>query len=77
MNGTSMAAPHVSGLAALLVEDIGKEKPSQVAAQIRQSADDLGDSGTDGFYGAGRIIVAKALGLEGRESKRGPRPEKG
>jgi lantibiotic leader peptide-processing serine protease len=64
-NGTSMAAPHVSGLAALLVNEIGKEKPSQVAAQIRQSADDLGDPDKDMIYGHGRINVAKALGLEG------------
>jgi lantibiotic leader peptide-processing serine protease len=77
MQGTSMAAPHVSGLAALIVEDIGKGKPSEVAARIRKSADDLGDPGTDEFYGAGRINVAKALGLEGREYKGGPRPEKG
>jgi subtilisin family serine protease len=75
--GTSMAAPHVSGLAALLVQAMGKGKPSQVAAQIKKSADDLGDPGTDKFYGAGRINVAKALGLEGGESGRGSRPEKG
>jgi subtilisin family serine protease len=64
LNGTSMAAPHVSGLAALLVEDIGKGKPSKVSTQIRKSADDLGDRGEDVVYGHGRINVAKALRLE-------------
>ena len=62
--GTSMAAPHVAGLAALLVEDIGKDKPSQIRARIQQSADDLGQPGTDPFYGKGRINVPAALGLQ-------------
>lgn len=62
LSGTSMAAPHVSGLAALLVSQ-GVDKPSQVKARILQSADDLGQKGTDKFYGKGRINVANALGL--------------
>lgn len=61
--GTSMAAPHVSGLAALLVEDIGHGKPSQVKAKLQQSAEDLGERGTDPYYGKGRISVPRALGL--------------
>lgn len=63
-NGTSMAAPHVSGLAALIVEDIGKDKPSQVKAILQQSADDLGQPGTDPYYGKGRINVPAAIGLQ-------------
>jgi subtilisin family serine protease len=62
ISGTSMAAPHVSGLAALLVSQ-GIDKPSQIKARILQSADDLGQNGTDKFYGKGRINVANALGL--------------
>lgn len=62
ISGTSMAAPHVSGLAALLVEDLGKS-PSRVANQLMRSADDLGPRGTDPYYGKGRINVARALGL--------------
>lgn len=61
--GTSMAAPHVSGLAALIVEDIGHNKPSQVKARLQKSADDLGQPGTDPFYGKGRISVPRALNL--------------
>ncbi|HXE56665.1 MAG TPA: S8 family serine peptidase [Gemmatimonadales bacterium] len=60
--GTSMAAPHTSGLAALLVEDLGR-RPGQIRAALQQSADDLGEPGTDPFYGKGRINVAAALGL--------------
>jgi subtilisin family serine protease len=62
-SGTSMATPHVSGLAALLVEKIGKGQPSKVAAQIRKSSYDLGDPDKDVKYGHGRIDVAKALDL--------------
>jgi len=63
LSGTSMAAPHVSGLAALIVEDVGHGHPAQVKARLQQSADDLGQPGTDPFYGKGRINVARAVGL--------------
>jgi subtilisin family serine protease len=61
LGGTSMAAPHVSGLAALMVEDVGRN-PGLIRARIQQSADDLGQRGTDPFYGKGRINVAAAVG---------------
>jgi subtilisin family serine protease len=61
--GTSMAAPHVAGLAALLVEDLGRN-PSRIKARIQSSADDLGEPGADPWYGRGRINVPRALGLE-------------
>ncbi len=61
--GTSQAAPHVTGLAALLVAEQGRGHPAQIAASIRRSALDLGQPGTDPFYGQGRIDVARALGL--------------
>lgn len=60
--GTSMAAPHVSGLAALLVERYGRN-PGLIRAAIENSATDLGKPGVDPYYGKGRIDVAKALGL--------------
>lgn len=61
--GTSQATPHAAGLAALLVAETGKGHPQQIKNAIQQSADDLGEPGTDPFYGRGRINVAKALGL--------------
>jgi len=61
ITGTSMAAPHVSGTAALIVEDVGRN-PAQVRALLQQSADDLGQPGTDPFYGKGRVNVAAAVG---------------
>ncbi|HEY6139281.1 MAG TPA: S8 family serine peptidase [Thermoanaerobaculia bacterium] len=62
--GTSMATPHVAGLAALVVENVGHNKPSQVKAVLQQTADDLGQPGTDPFYGKGRINVPRAEGLQ-------------
>lgn len=64
IGGTSMAAPHVAGLAALIVEDVGRGRPAQVKTRLMQSADDLGARGTDPFYGRGRISVPRALGIE-------------
>jgi subtilisin family serine protease len=54
ISGTSMAAPHTSGVAALAVERVGKN-PGRVKSLIQQTADDLGEPGTDKFYGKGRI----------------------
>jgi lantibiotic leader peptide-processing serine protease len=62
MHGTSMASPHVSGLAALLVERHGKN-PGRVRQILHQSADKLGDSGNDPYHGKGRINIPRALGL--------------
>jgi len=60
-SGTSMSSPHVAGLAALMVEDYGRN-PAMVKTKIQQSADDLGQPGTDPYYGKGRINVATAVG---------------
>lgn len=63
--GTSMASPHVAGLAALLVEQYGRN-PRAITAAIQNSADDVlefGKPGMDDYYGHGRINVARALGL--------------
>lgn len=61
--GTSQATPHVAGLAALLVAEQGHGHPQQIKHAIEASADDLGQPGTDPFFGRGRINVGKALGL--------------
>jgi thermitase len=60
-SGTSMATPHVAGVAALV---LGKN-PSFTAAQVRSklqaSVDDLGAAGRDTSFGFGRVTLAKAL----------------
>nr|MBA2238885.1 S8 family serine peptidase [Lysobacter sp.] len=60
--GTSMAAPHVSGVAALIVGKHGGDlAPAQVERILRASADDLGDSGKDPIHGFGRVNAARAV----------------
>lgn len=56
--GTSQAAPHVSGLAALLVAQFGKKQPQKIKQMIEQTADPI-----TAFLGNGRINVQRALGL--------------
>ena len=60
VTGTSMAAPHASGVAALIAEDIGRH-PGRIKTKLQQSADDLGQPGTDPAYGKGRINAAHAV----------------
>ena len=60
--GTSMATPHVAGVAALIIgANGGSMHPAQVHAKLRQSADDLGEAGRDPFYGLGRVNAANAV----------------
>ena len=61
--GTSQAAPHVTGLAAMLVGKHGKNKPAQIRQRLTKSVDDLGPKGRDDAHGWGRINVPRALGL--------------
>jgi subtilisin family serine protease len=60
-SGTSQAAPHVSAVASLVIEDIGR-RPGRVKTILQQSADDLGKKGNDPFYGKGRLNAAAATG---------------
>ncbi|MBF0286917.1 MAG: S8 family serine peptidase, partial [SAR324 cluster bacterium] len=62
-SGTSMAAPIVAGAAALILDQNPTLTPAEVKNLLETTADDLGPSGYDGFFGAGRINIAKALGL--------------
>jgi serine protease len=58
--GTSMAAAHVSGLAALLVSQ-GVTDPAAIEAILKQSATDLGSPGRDNEYGYGLVNARAAL----------------
>ena len=59
--GTSMAAPHVTGTAALLVSILGRN-PDAIKERIEESADQIGSIQVRGFYGNGRLNVARAVG---------------
>ena len=62
--GTSMAAPHVSATAALVIASgvIGpRPTPAQVEARLKATATDLGARGRDSRYGAGLVNAARAV----------------
>jgi serine protease len=60
INGTSMAAPHVSAAAALLYRQ-GITSPAAVQRALEQTAEDLGPAGRDDEYGHGLIRPSEAL----------------
>jgi serine protease len=62
--GTSMAAPHVSGIAALLIATrrLGRHpSPHALELQIERTSHDIGPPGFDGRYGHGLVDAAAAL----------------
>jgi len=61
--GTSMATPHVAGLAALLRAHQPSYTPDQIASAILDNAEDLGTAGWDPYSGCGRIDALQALSV--------------
>lgn len=59
--GTSMSAPHVSGLAALVMSKNGNLTAEQTRQLIRVGSDDVGDAGFDLVAGYGRINATASL----------------
>ncbi|MCB9079443.1 MAG: peptidase S8 [Anaerolineaceae bacterium] len=61
LSGTSMASPHVAGLAALIWSQNPDWTNQDVRTRIRATAHDLGSSGWDSKFGYGRIDADAAL----------------
>ncbi|TWI53056.1 subtilase family protein [Pseudomonas duriflava] len=59
--GTSMAAPHVAGAAALLISKWPFLTPDQTVDILFKSAEDLGQKGVDPIYGWGLLRVDRAV----------------
>jgi len=59
--GTSMASPHVAGVAALLLSYDPTLTPQQVRDAMQNTATDLGSSGWDQYYGWGLVNAYAAL----------------
>ncbi|MCB0183214.1 MAG: S8 family serine peptidase, partial [Caldilineaceae bacterium] len=63
MSGTSMAAPFVTGLAGLLLSQDSRRTPADLEKLITSTADKMGNSVDDLYFGHGRINVARALAV--------------
>lgn len=64
LQGTSMAAPHVSGVAAL-VKAAGIQDPDAVFKVLKQSARSVNEDGLN-YYGAGQLDATAAVQLAGQ-----------
>jgi lantibiotic leader peptide-processing serine protease len=69
LQGTSMASPHTTGVAALIVSQLGKlgsdgdvkSSPAAVEELLQRSAIDIGLTGYDMCFGHGRINALRAV----------------
>ncbi|OPX31644.1 MAG: hypothetical protein B1H09_02420 [Gemmatimonadaceae bacterium 4484_173] len=75
MSGTSMATPHLSGVAALILSANPNLTVAQMDSLIEVTSLDLGASGKENTYGAGRVdalaAVQAALSMTGTEEAQG------
>ena len=64
-SGTSMACPHVAGVAALVIES-GISGAAAVRDQLNQTAETVGDGNPD-YYGSGLVDAEAAVGIPPNE----------
>jgi thermitase len=60
-SGTSYAAPHVAGVAALVWSQYPTLSNSEVRQILTSTAVDLGDAGRDIYYGYGKVNASRAV----------------
>nr|WP_311771931.1 S8 family serine peptidase [Serratia marcescens] len=60
-SGTSMAAPHVTGVAAVLMQRFPYMSADQISAVFKTTATDLGVPGIDNLFGWGESIYGRRL----------------
>jgi subtilisin family serine protease len=65
-SGTSFAAPHVSGVLALMLSVNRSLSPAEAVRILEETATDLGTSGKDDMYGNGLVNALEAV----REAQR-------
>ena len=63
-SGTSMACPHVAGVAALIFAANPNITPTEVSDILFNSAQDLGTAGRDDYFGYGLVDAYAALNME-------------
>ena len=64
-NGTSMATPHVAGVAALVWSQVPTASAADIRNALAGSAEDLGSAGRDNSYGFGLVQAADAVAFLG------------
>jgi thermitase len=62
LSGTSMATPHVSGVAGVLWQLFPGETANGIRSRLDAAVDDLGPAGRDQSFGFGRVNLCKAAG---------------
>jgi subtilisin family serine protease len=60
-DGTSMATPHVSAVAALVWNHVPTATNAQIRSALTSTAEDLGVAGRDAYYGYGLVRAKAAL----------------
>jgi thermitase len=72
--GTSMATPHVAGVAALIKSRYPEFSNEELRERMKNTARDLGAQGKDNYYGYGLVDAYAALGISIFDTEKGTYP---